>query len=164
MIVNTGAKIVDLGDGIFVESDVLRVVEQVRAYDENLDIICLNPNADHDVSDAPYILVEKCKDGQWRPVAHFWKLDETVMQVVEAADHQRNDLVAVIQGKQIALRKDQERKFKDMREERKDIVASIAGMKSKFTVTDPRTGELIAFYDDRPAVRGEDNIRGKISL
>lgn len=161
MKLNTGPKIIDLGDGVFCEEDVYRIVERVREYDENLDIICLNPNhPDVDLTDAPYVLVEKCKDGQFRPVANFWKLDESVMQVVEASDMQRQDLIAVINGKNVAARQERERRYQDEREQRKDIVQYIAGMKSKYTVTDPRTGELIAFYDDRPAVRGADAIKG----
>lgn len=154
MKLNTGPKIIDLGDGVLCEEDVYRIVERVRAYDSNLDIIALNPNhKDIDLTDAPYVLVEKCKDGQWRPVANFWQLDETVMQVVESADMQKRDIEAAIRGANIKARAAEARRYEDFREEAKDIVKHIAGMKSKYTVQDPRTGELIAFYDDRPPTR-----------
>jgi hypothetical protein len=154
MKLNTGPKIIDLGDGVLVEEDVYRIVERVRAYDENLDIIALNPNhQDVDLTDAPYVLVEKCKDGQWRPVANFWQLDESVMAVVESADMNRRDLDAVLKGENAKVRADEQRKYEDLRGEMADIVKHIGGMKSKYTVQDPRTGELIAFYDDRPPER-----------
>lgn len=154
MKLNTGPKIIDLGDGVLCEADVYRIVEQVRAYDPNLDIIALNPNhRDIDLTDAPYVLVEKCKDGQWRPVSEFWVLDERVMQVVESADMNRRDLLAAIDGQNAKARAAEARRYEDFREEVKDIVKHIGGMKSKYTVQDPRTGEHIAFYDDRPPER-----------
>lgn len=162
MKLNTGPKIIDLGDGCYVEDDVYRIVERVREYDSNLEIICLNPNhPDVNLTDAPYVLVEKCKDGEFRPVAEFWKLDEDVMQVVEAADGQRQDLIAVMNGKNERLKRENQRRYQDRRDEAKDMVAHIAGMKSRYSVTDPRTGELITFYDNRPTVRGKDQATGK---
>lgn len=161
MKLNTGPELVEI-DGMLVESDALRIAQAVKAYDENLEILCLDPARADGISDAPYVLVEKCTDGQYRRVADFWKLDESVMQTVEAADGQRHDLIAVINGKQERLKRERDRRYKDMREEIKDIVHGISGMKSKYTVHDPRTGELLAFYDDRPAVRG--NITDKKSF
>lgn len=154
MKLNTGPKIIDLGDGVLCEEDVYRIVERVREYDPNLDIIALNPNhRDIDVTDAPYVLVEKCKDGQWRPISEFWVLDERVMQVVESADMNRRDLLAAIDGQNAKVRAEEARRYEDFRAEAADIVKHVAGMKSKYTVQDPRTGELIAFYDDRPPER-----------
>lgn len=161
MKLNTGPELVEI-DGMLVESDALRIAQAVKAYDENLEILCLDPARADGISDAPYVLVEKCTDGQYRRVADFWKLDESVMQTVEAADGQRHDLIAVINGKQERLKRERDRRYKDMREEIKDIVHGISGMKSKYTVHDPCTGELLAFYDDRPAVRG--NITDKKSF
>lgn len=160
MKLNTNTELVEI-DGMLVEADCLRVAEAVKAYDENLEILCLDPARASSISDAPYVLVEKCVDGQYRKIADFWKLDETVMQVVESADSQRHDLIAVINGRNERVKKDRDRRYKEIRDESKDIVEHIAGMKSRYTVTDPRTGEVIAFYDDRPAVRGEDAIKGR---
>ena len=154
MKLNTGPKIIDLGDGVLCEEDVYKIVERVREYDPNLDIIALNPNhRDIDLTDAPYVLVERCKDGQFRPVANFWTLDERVMQVIESADMERRDLLAAIDSNNAQVKADRQRAYEDTRGEAADIVKHIAGMKSKYTVQDPRTGELIAFYDDRPAER-----------
>lgn len=159
---NTGPEWVDI-DGMIVQADCLRIAEKVKEYDENLEILC-NTDPNCSISEAPYVLVEKCKDGEYRRISEFWQLDETVLQTVEAADGQRHDLIAVINGKKERMKREADRRYKDMREETKDIVAHIAGMKSRYTVEDPRTGELIAFYDDRPAVRGVENIKGKIQL
>lgn len=160
MKLNTGPELVEI-DGMLVEVDALRIAKAVKAYDENLEILCLDPARAEGISDEPYVLVEKCTDGQYRKIAGFWKLDESVMQTVEAADGQRHDLIAVINGKNERVKRDRDRRYKEIRDETKDIVAHIAGMRSTYTVTDPRTGELVAFYDDRPAVRGKENISGK---
>ena len=149
MILNTGPEFVEI-DGMLVEADALRIAEKVKAYDENLEILCVDP-ALAEFSDAPYILVEKCTDGQYRKISDFWELDERVMETVEASDQNRHDLVAVINGRNVAIRKEKERRYRDMMEEKKDIVAHIAGMKSQYSVRDG--DDIVTFYDDRPAER-----------
>ena len=49
-------------DGNLVEADALRVAEAVRDYDENLCIICIDPNTS-DINDAPFIVAQRCPDG-----------------------------------------------------------------------------------------------------
>ena len=158
---NTGPEWVDI-DGMIVEKDCLRIAEAVKAYDENLEILC-NTNCEN-LSEAPYVLVEHCKDGEYRRISEFWELNDDVLVTIEAADGQKHDLVAMINGKKERLKRDADRRYRDLREDIKDRVAHIAGMKSRYTVEDPRTGELLAFYDDRPPVRGAENIKGKIQL
>lgn len=160
MKLNTNLDLVDV-DGALVERDCLRIAEAVKAYDENLEILCLDPQRAADVTEAPYVLVEKCKDGEYRRIKSYWQLDERILADVEAADCQRHDLIAVINGRNERVKRERDRRYKELREEQLEVVKHIAGMKSQTTVTDPRTGEKVRFYDDRPAIRGEGNFKGR---
>lgn len=150
---NAGSEIIEVTPGMFVERDALRVVEAIRAYDPNLDVICLDPSRAEGISDHPYIVVEKCNDGQLRPVCRAWKLDDELIARVQAADCQRRDVMEDILNAERNFKLNNERRYKEWREEVADQVKHIAGMKSKYTVRDSNTGDLITFYDDRPATR-----------
>lgn len=153
MKLNTGPQLVDV-DGMLVDADCLRIAEAVKAYDENLEILCTVNAAD--ISDAPYVLAELCRDGQYRKIMDVWELDDRVLEAVEAADSQRHDLIAVINGRNERVKKDRERRYKDLSQETHEIAVSVLRtQKSRYTAPDPRTGESITFYDDRPAVRNE---------
>lgn len=162
MKLNTGPELIEV-DGMIVEKDLYNVAQQIKKYDENLELLYLDPDRDQDgnISAEPWILAERCTDGQLRKIKGYWQLDERVMADIEAADTQRHNLEAVIAGKRIAIQQETERRYKELKEHRMDIVAHIAGMKSSTVVPDPVTGEPIKFYDDRPAVRGADAIKGK---
>lgn len=160
---NTGPEMVDV-DGAIVEKDALRIAEAIKAYDPNLELLCLDPARADGVSDEPFVLVEKCKDGQMRKIKSYWQLDDRILADVEAADCQRHDLIAVINGRNERVHRERDRRYQELKEERMEIVQHIAGMKSSTVTTDPLTGEKIKFYDDRPAIRGEDNFKGKRSF
>src|SRR5688572_28391089 len=95
---NTGPELIEI-DGILVEKDALRIAEAIKAYDENLELLCLEPDRAEGVSDDPFVLVEKCTDGQYRKIKSYWQLDDRILPDVEAADCQRHDLIAVINGR-----------------------------------------------------------------
>lgn len=162
MELNTGKTIINV-DGMAVERDVYEIAKRVKEYSDDLELLYLDPerDLDGDISAEPWILVEKCKDGQMRKIKGYWDLDERVLADIEASDSHRHDLVAIIAGKEVAIRKERDRRFQELKEERMQIVEHIAGMKSRTTVTDPLTSEPIQFFDDRPALRGDEAIKGK---
>jgi hypothetical protein len=140
-------------DGMQVEADALRVAEAIKEYDPNLEILCVDPARAEGLSEAPFVIAEHCKDGVLRPVFQCWALDNTVLERIKLADGKNFDLNTTIEQAKLALAKDRNRRYEDVREEAKDVVAHIAGMKSRYTVRDSRTGELVTYYDDRPSTR-----------
>jgi len=137
-------------DGMIVERDALRVAEAIKDYDENLEILCVDPNHVDGISEEPFVIAEKGADGILRPVLRAWELNDLVLQRIIAADRTTLQTLEQLEASQ---KLESQRRYNDIREETQDIVRHIAGMRSRYSVRDSRTGDLLTFYDDRPAER-----------
>jgi hypothetical protein len=140
-------------DGQIVERDALRIAEAIRDYDDSLVLLCLNPERAEGISDEPFVVAERGKDGVLRPVMRAWVLDDQILQRIYNSDTHRHDVLHALETLERNERRNSEQRYQEKREEMKDVVAHIAGMKSRYTVRDSNTGDLITFYDDRPAER-----------
>lgn len=140
-------------NGHIVERDALRVAEAIHDYDENLHILCLNPERAEGITDEPFIVAEKGKDGVLRPVLRAWKLDDEILSRLYNSDTHKHDVLNALESAEKSQRREQQQRYDEWREEAKDIVKHIAGMKSRYTVKDSVTGDLLTFYDDRPTER-----------
>jgi len=140
-------------DGMLVERDALRIAEAIRDYDENLVVLCVDPNQAEGLSEEPFIVAERCKDGVLRPVIRCWQLDDSILHRLYLADNQKFNTYNTL----LDLEKQQRARYKyeweQTRGDAKDKIAHIAGMRSKYTVPDEKTGDIITFFDDRPAER-----------
>jgi hypothetical protein len=137
-------------DGHVVERDALRIAEAIKDYDENLELICLDPDL-ADVNDAPFIVCERRKvDGALIRIMEAWQLDDRILERIYAADTQRSDVLLGLEKKEAQLRRDQESRYQEKRDANKDLVESIVkNMKSKYTFE--KDGKRVTLYDDRPA-------------
>jgi len=139
--------------GQIVEKDALRIAEAIAEYDPNLYLLYVDPDHTDGLAEAPYMVAEKCKDGHMRPVLTAWELDNRLLERIRMADTQKfmtyDDLLKFEQK----ARDDTAARYKERRLETADKVAHIMGIKSHYTVKDDQTGEIIHFYDDRPAER-----------
>lgn len=150
MQLNMGNQIIEV-DGFLVEADALRVAEAIKEYDSNLEILCLDPARAESVTEEPFIIAEHCKDGVLRPVLRAWELNDLVLARIIAADKCTLQTLEHIEASnKYAL----ERRYRDIQEESADVVQHILkDRKSSYTVRDSVTGDLLTFYDDRPATR-----------
>jgi hypothetical protein len=122
---DTGREIINI-DGMLVEKDVLGIVKRLREYDDSLDIMYLDPDrADHTVNEAPYVVVERCRDGLTRRVFEAWTLDETILERVYNADTTRHDLMAIMDGRMVEFKNQKEQRFKEERAEARDVFAHL---------------------------------------
>jgi hypothetical protein len=140
-------------DGNVVERDALRIAEAIRDYDPNLVLLCLNPERATGITDEPFVVAERGKDGILRPVLRAWVLDDKVLERLYNSDTQRHDVLHALVTTEEKNRKASQQRYQEKRDELKDVVAHIAGMKSRYTVRDSDTGDMLTFYDDRPAER-----------
>lgn len=140
-------------DGMLVERDALRVAEAINDYDPNLVVLCLDPDHVEGVSEEPFVIAERCKDGILRPVLRAWVLNDLVLERIRAADGNKFNQLKVLEGMEQTEKATDAQRYQEFREHAKDVVYHIAGMRSKYTVKDSNTNELITFYDDRPATR-----------
>ena len=119
-------RLIELAAGVYVESDVLGIVERIQEYDPNLRIQVLDPSSRDDVGDAPYRLVERCPDGIDRVVFGIWDLDARVLERLYAADTRKHDILGRIDQNNSAQREKEKRRYKeDVLGEAKDQAVSI---------------------------------------
>lgn len=141
----TKSRLVEIADGMYVERDVLGVVQAVQEYDENLRIkIAVDPGP----GDPPYKLVEHCRDGIERVVFDLWELDARVLERVRAADNARGSVLQTVDGKNIDFKRVMLQRYRETIDEAHDIVKTFmrSRSKSKWTVKD---GDRLVTIEDR---------------
>lgn len=136
------------------QDDVFRVVEQIRAYDPNLDVAYLDPDKGS-ISDAPYVIVEHCRDGKTRLLFSVWQLDASVMDRIYAADTTKFDVEGAIDLANAKARKEIEDKRAEVFGEAKDVVKHIIA-NPKGTYSFPNTrDEVVTLRDDEGITKRE---------
>lgn len=106
-------RLVEFAAGVYIERDVLRVVDAIRDYDPQLRVKYLDPDQGGDLTDPPYKIMELCPDGFERLVFAVWQLDGRVMERLYAADTQKHDIVGGIVANNAALREKEKRRFRE---------------------------------------------------
>jgi hypothetical protein len=147
-------------DGHLVERDALKIAEALKRYDENLEILCIDPSAGPNINEAPFLICERCSDGQLRRVFEAWQLDDRILQRVYSADQRRFDTLEQINRTNAEVERANLRRYQEQREESKDLVAHIAASrKSDYSFKD-RNGEHVTIREDLPfGLRKEDRKR-----
>lgn len=143
--------LVQVGDH-FVEEDVLRIVQKVSEYDENLRIRYLPPDRVINPSQAPYALVERGKDGVWRVVFYIWELDDRVMDRIVAMDTFKQDVLGNLDKNNQKARDTVKKEGEELREEAREKTKAIIDS-PKDTYTAPVGDRIVKFSsiprDDR---------------
>lgn len=135
-----------LDTGEWVERDVLRIVEQIRQYDPNLRVQYLETAAS--LGDAPYRVVEHCKDGKDRIVFYCWTLDQRVLDRIYAADNNKLDVMGRIDSHNDKVRRNEQQRYEDRLGEAGDIMrTALRSRKGRWTFKD---GNRKVTIDDDP--------------
>lgn len=146
-------KVVNLGNGFVqvddyvIEKKVLDIVDRIRDYDPNLDVLYLNPDR-MEMFDAPWVIVEHCKDGQIRKVFDVWDLNDSVFDRLVACDTMRGDVLTNIDAFNTKLRQAEQRRYDDKRNEASDKFAHLLAH-PKTTYTLPADDGEILTIDDK---------------
>lgn len=144
--IDPAVPLTDLGDGTFVESDVLRIVEAIAEYDPNLRVQYLESAGN--AGDPPFRVIERCRDGVDRVAFTAWELDGRLLERIMKADCAKRDLDAVITDANIKAKAELKRRYRESLEEAQEIAFSVLrSRKSKYTVRHPETGELLTFTE-----------------
>jgi len=132
--------LVALGEGYYVERDVLRIVEKVREYDSALRVKFLAEASS--LGDAPYCITEICKDGVERVVMFIWDLDDTVIERLYAADTQQFNVLGDLDAKNLQALANQNRRFREEQDQALDISKHILkSPKGTYSFTDEIDGQ-----------------------
>ena len=130
------------------QSDVFRIVDRIREYDPNLDIAYLDPEKASSLTDAPYVIFERCRDGKNRVLFSVWKLDDSVLDRIKMADTTVFDVQGAIELANARARKEIADKKVERFGEAKDIVKHIVAS-PKGTYSFPSTqGDVVTLRDD----------------
>ena len=137
-------------DGQIVEKDALRIAERVKEYDENLEIMCLDP-ALSGLNDAPFVLCERKPNGTLVRVFEFWELNATILERIYLADQQRfNGLDRLVTMEELQ-KKEREDRYKEKMAANLDILKfGMLNKKHNFTIPNSE-GELVRISDNKPS-------------
>lgn len=139
-----------LAEGVYVEKDVLGIVERIMETWPNLKVKFLNPDMMGDVFDAPYVVVETLADGSEAHVLSVWTLDERVMDMIHNADILRfrnadEYLKKMDEANALAKRAEQEIEAQKSEAIREMVAGVIGSPKDTYTATNPVTEEKHEF-------------------
>jgi len=145
--------LITIAPGNKAERDVLNIVQWIRDYDPNLDVMYLDPGKCDSPFDAPYIIVEHCNDGVTRLVCSVWTLDDRVKQKILAADTFLSPVKENFEAVNEAARKAQRDMWKERTAEVKDQGTHLLkNPKTSYTMKNDK-GELIKIEDDFGVVK-----------
>lgn len=140
-------------EGATVERDVLGIIAEIQRRWPELKIQYLNPDRTSEPGDAPWRIVETCKDGVDRLVCSVWQLDNRVIDRIHAADMLNPGFLAKIDAQNAAVRLNMERRFREEMDEAKDVVAHIARSPKGRYSAPTADGGLYLFDDTTPGKR-----------
>lgn len=136
----------EIVQGVAVERDVMNIVQAISEYDPNLRVQFLDEA--ESVGDAPFRVIEKCRDGKDRIAFLAWELDGRLLERVMRADCAKSDLDAIMTKQNRTAKDAQNSRYREKLEESNEIAyAVMRSRKSKYTVKHPETGELLTFTE-----------------
>jgi hypothetical protein len=141
------------GELVSVQDDVAHVVKEVNRLWPDLKVqYCPNP----DPGDAPFRVVELCRDNVWRPVLSVWTLDNRLLDMLHNCDSYKVDILAALDKSNAEARKTQKEAENSWRNAAKDVLLqAFRSPKGRYSIPDPRPGhegEIVVLQDD-PAQR-----------
>lgn len=144
-------RLVELAQGTYVESDVLNVVEKIRSMYPMLDVQYLDPDRFPDLTDAPYRIVEHCRDGHTRIVFTTWILDNLVLDRIQASDTRKHDVLGIMERNNAEASAKSRQRFRDHMQEQGDIlVHALKSPKGSYTFKkETDSGSKIVKIEDR---------------
>lgn len=147
MQLNTGREVINV-DGVLVEKGVYDLVAKIKEYDENLEVLYLDPSRVMvEAFDAPWMIAERCKDGQLRTVFSVWELNDSVLERIWQADNQKFNVQTRLEANNESARQEIRRRYQDVRDEAKDIVQHILkNPKGRYSFPST-TGETVTLDD-----------------
>lgn len=137
---------VRLDESTCVERDVLNIIGQIVEYDPSLKVQYLEKAAA--AGDAPWRIIEQCRDGEWRVIFYTWQMDQRVMERIRQADCHAVDILANTDDHNFSLRQREGRRFQERLGEANDITQHILkSPKGRYSFID---GDKKVTVDDDP--------------
>lgn len=141
------------GELVQVQDDVAHVVKEINRLWPDLKVqYCPDP----DPGDAPFRVVELCRDNVWRPVLSVWALDNRLLDMLHNCDSYKVDVLAELDRHNAVVKAEQAELEATWRNAAKDVLLqAFRSPKGRYTIPDTRPGHEgeIVVIDDDPARR-----------
>jgi hypothetical protein len=112
-------------DGYVVEEDLLGVIGEIQSRWPELKVQYLDPSHFAEPGEAPWRVVEACKDGVDRLVCQVWELDKRVIDRIAAADMYDPSYLKNLETQNILAKMDSERRFREEMDLADDITKHV---------------------------------------
>lgn len=143
---HTPEGMVRLDESTLIEHDVLNVIQRLMEYDDNIKVQYLEHAAF--MGDAPWRVIERCTDGEYRVIFYTWQMDERVLDRIRLADCHAVDVLSSMEANNTSLRRREGRRFQERMGEAKDITEHILkSPKGRYTF---KNGDNLVTIDDDP--------------
>jgi len=130
-------EMIAIGNGAIVERDVLGVAAEISRRWPNLRVQYLEPGSSFGVTEAPYQIVERGKNGKEYVAMQVWQLDSSVIKRLEAIDTNYVDIDAVVtRANENAKREQRRLEQESMHEAHEKFAAVVRSPKDTYVVTD----------------------------
>lgn len=153
VVLDDGKNYIDMGNCL-VEADALRVVQAIRDYDENLEVICLNPSDPNvKITDAPFVVLQRMGNGTYQKVLEAWELDDRILERVWAADQHRNNQFQTLEQMEKAAREGSDKRYREALDMANEVALSIVASKASSYSFKNREGDKVKLHEsERPTI------------
>lgn len=125
VVLDDGKNYLEMG-GVLVEQDALRVAQAIHDYDENLEVICLDPNNPNvKCTSAPFMVMQKMPNGTYQKVLEAWTLDDRIIERIWAADQHKNSQFQTLAQMEKAAREGAQKRYQEALDISHEITAAV---------------------------------------
>ena len=144
-------------DGNIVERDAHNIAVKIKEYDEDLELICLDPDSpDITFASAPFLVIKRTADGSYERVLEAWQLDDRIIERIWAADSQKNNVLDTLVKMEEKQRKEREDANKQQMFENHELfAAAMQNPKSSFTFKNDE-GDMVKISDEEGVVKNNN--------
>jgi hypothetical protein len=157
VVMDDGKNYLDMGGGVWVESDTLRIAQAVKDYDENLEVICLDPaRPGVKITSAPFMVIQRMPNGTFQKVLEAWELDNRVLERIWLADQHKNNQLQTLEQMEKAIREGQEKRYREALDEANELSLDIIVSKASAYSFKNKEGDKVKIHEDNPNVTLND--------
>lgn len=138
-----------LVDGNIVEKRAHAIVQKIKEYDEDLDVLCLDPtHPDVTFADAPFVVVRRTPQGTLERVFEAWELDDRILERLWLSDAQKNNQLEILARMEEKKKREEDyAKSQKMGANHELFAAAMSTPKSSFSFRNEE-GDLVTIKDD----------------
>lgn len=157
VIMDDGKNYLDMG-GVWVESDALRIAQQVHDYDDNLEVIVLDPDRPGiKITSAPFMVVQRMPNGTYQKVLEAWELDERIMERIWLSDQHRNNQLQTLEQMEKAIKEGIDKRYREKMDEANELSIDIIASKASSYTFKNKEGDKVKIHENNPnASRNND--------